>query len=97
MLEKAVEKNAKLKVQTELVGYDYDSAFPTLVANLSPVGLRGFVDSFVAAGGTAIGEAVQAALAPAAAKGRVRTVVLLTDGLPTVGITASEKIVAKSR
>jgi len=58
------------------------------------VGLRGFVESFVAAGGTAIGEALQTALAPAAAKGRVRTVVLLTDGLPTVGITASEKIVA---
>jgi len=43
-LVKATGKvNEDLKVQTELAGYDYDSAFPTLVANISPEGLRGFL------------------------------------------------------
>ena len=43
LLDQAVKASPDLAVQTELVGYDFDSAFPTLVANLSPVGLRGFV------------------------------------------------------
>jgi len=43
LLKKATKANAELKEQTELVGYDYDSAFPTLVASLSPDGLRGFI------------------------------------------------------
>ena len=43
LLNKTTAKDPDLEVQTELVGYDYDSAFPTLVAKLSPTGLRGFV------------------------------------------------------
>jgi SSS family solute:Na+ symporter len=43
LLEKATTEEPDLEVQTELVGYDYDSAFPTLVASLCPRGLRGFV------------------------------------------------------
>jgi len=43
LLKEATAQNAKLEVQTELVGYDYDSAFPILVAKLSPNGLRGFL------------------------------------------------------
>jgi SSS family solute:Na+ symporter len=43
LLETALATSPNLQVQTELVGYDYDSAFPTLIANLSPVGLKGFV------------------------------------------------------
>jgi len=39
----AAKANPELAVQSELVGYDYDSAFPTLVARLSPTGLKGFV------------------------------------------------------
>ncbi|HIQ20025.1 MAG TPA: sodium:proton symporter [Planctomycetes bacterium] len=43
LIEQALAKNSQLEVQTELVGYDYDSAFPQLVAGLSPPGLLGFV------------------------------------------------------
>jgi SSS family solute:Na+ symporter len=43
LLEEAADANPYLEVQTELVGYDYDSAFPELVAHLIPTGLRGFV------------------------------------------------------
>jgi len=32
-----------VKVQQELVGYDYDGAFPFLIRYLTPTGLRGFV------------------------------------------------------
>jgi SSS family solute:Na+ symporter len=43
LVKEAAKNNDKLEVQTELVGYDYDSAFPTLVNNLAPVGLKGFL------------------------------------------------------
>ncbi|MEE8451473.1 MAG: hypothetical protein V3R99_06135, partial [Thermoguttaceae bacterium] len=43
VIKAATNKNEDLDAQTELIGYDYDSAFPTLVANLVPTGLRGFV------------------------------------------------------
>lgn len=51
--------------------------------NLAP--LREFVDTFVARGGTSIEDALRQALAVPAAPGRVRTVVFLTDGKPTLG------------
>ncbi|HYW80198.1 MAG TPA: hypothetical protein VE890_11505, partial [Thermoguttaceae bacterium] len=43
VIKAATDKNKDLEAQTELIGYDYDSAFPTLVANLVPTGLKGFV------------------------------------------------------
>ena len=43
LLKTATAKNPKLETQTDLVGYHYDAAFPTLVAELSPNGLRGFL------------------------------------------------------
>jgi uncharacterized protein YegL len=55
--------------------------------------LRVFVDAAVDAGGTALGDAVQAAVATPATPGRVAMVVLLTDGEPTVGETSPAKIV----
>ncbi len=42
-LAKAAKKRPKWKVQTELIGYDHDAAFPTLVSRLAPFGLLGFV------------------------------------------------------
>jgi len=42
LIEEA-EKDEDIKVATELVGYDYDSAFPTLIAHLAPNGLQGFI------------------------------------------------------
>ena len=43
-LLKGVDKShPDVKVQQELVGYDYDGAFPLLIRYLTPVGLRGFV------------------------------------------------------
>jgi SSS family solute:Na+ symporter len=37
------KKNTNIKIQQELVGYDYDGAFPMLIRYLTPTGLRGFV------------------------------------------------------
>lgn len=39
----AKEKNPTLPVAQELVGYDYDGAFPLLIRYLTPSGWRGFV------------------------------------------------------
>jgi len=43
LVEKAAEKDRSLEVQQELIGYDYDGAFPLLIRYLTPRGLRGFV------------------------------------------------------
>ena len=43
MIAAAVQKNPVLPVSQELVGYDYDGAFPLLIRYLTPNGLRGFV------------------------------------------------------
>jgi SSS family solute:Na+ symporter len=43
LIESAVEKDASLEKQQELIGYDYDGAFPLLIRYLTPEGLRGFV------------------------------------------------------
>jgi SSS family solute:Na+ symporter len=43
LIEKATEQNPSLELQQELVGYDYDGAFPLLIRYLTPPGLRGFV------------------------------------------------------
>ncbi|MEN8149595.1 MAG: VIT domain-containing protein [Planctomycetota bacterium] len=47
--------------------------------------LAKFVNEFHSGGGTALGDALNAAVKVAPEPGRVRTVVFLTDGLPTVG------------
>lgn len=57
---------------------------------------RAFVDDFKAIGGTAIDDALQAALASfppqEERKGRAPFLIFMTDGLPTIGVTDIEKI-----
>ena len=43
ILDAAKKSHPKLVVSQELVGYDYDGAFPLLIRYLTPNGLRGFV------------------------------------------------------
>ncbi len=43
LIEAATKKTPTLQVQQELIGYDYDGAFPLLIRYLTPKGLRGFV------------------------------------------------------
>jgi len=43
LIHSAKETNSALQVEQELIGYDYDGAFPLLVRYLTPPGLRGFV------------------------------------------------------
>jgi len=43
LIETAAENDPSLSLQQELVGYDYDGAFPLLIRYLTPTGLRGFV------------------------------------------------------
>ena len=43
LLEEVAETHPDVEVQQELVGYDYDGAFPLLIRYLTPHGLRGFV------------------------------------------------------
>ncbi|MFZ2149168.1 MAG: sodium/solute symporter [Sedimentisphaerales bacterium] len=43
LLEGVDESHPDIEVRQELVGYDYDGAFPLLIRYLTPTGLRGFV------------------------------------------------------
>lgn len=43
LLKDIAETHPDIAVQQELVGYDYDGAFPLLIRYLTPTGLRGFV------------------------------------------------------
>ena len=43
LLKGVRESHPDVKVQQELVGYDYDGAFPLLIRYLTPNGIRGFV------------------------------------------------------
>ena len=43
LLETAKEQDSTLTEEQELIGYDYDGAFPLLIRYLTPPGLRGFV------------------------------------------------------
>ncbi len=43
LIAAAKQKNPALTVAQELIGYDYDGAFPLLIRYLTPNGLRGFV------------------------------------------------------
>jgi Ca-activated chloride channel homolog len=55
--------------------------------------LLAFVEKIEARGGTALGDALQQAMSVPETKGRVRTVVMLTDGRPTIGEDDPVKIV----
>lgn len=70
------------------------AAAPVVASPENLARLRDYVDTARAQGGTALGDALRAATDAPADAGRVSMVVLLTDGLPTVGITAPEEIVA---
>jgi len=59
--------------------------------------LAAFVAGFEAVGGTALGDALRAATDVPAVAGRVRTVVLLTDGRPTMGETDPAQVVQVAR
>lgn len=71
------------------------SPVPATKENLEK--LRAFVDAIAAGGGTALGEALETAMRVPAIEGRVRTVVFLTDGLPTVGEKDPAKLVRIAR
>ena len=43
LLEDVDETHPDIEVRQELIGYDYDGAFPLLIRYLTPTGLRGFV------------------------------------------------------
>jgi len=43
LLEGVDETHPDIEVRQELIGYDYDGAFPLLIRYLTPTGLRGFV------------------------------------------------------
>jgi len=43
LLEGVEDSHPDIQVRQELVGYDYDGAFPLLIRYLTPTGLRGFV------------------------------------------------------
>ncbi|NOZ22719.1 MAG: VWA domain-containing protein [Planctomycetes bacterium] len=53
-----------------------------------------FIDTFRAAGGTCISEALAAALTAKGKQGRPYNIVFMTDGKPTVGVTDINEIVA---
>ncbi len=43
LLQDVADSRSDVKVRQELVGYDYDGAFPLLIRYLTPNGIRGFV------------------------------------------------------
>lgn len=43
LLEGVAESHPNVEIRQELIGYDYDGAFPLLIRYLTPTGLRGFV------------------------------------------------------
>ncbi len=59
--------------------------------------LRVFVEAIRARGGTALADAVTFAASVPAAEGRVATSVLLTDGQPTIGVSAPAAIVGRAK
>ncbi|HEU5220356.1 MAG TPA: VIT domain-containing protein [Gemmatimonadales bacterium] len=57
---------------------------------------RGFVNGLAANGGTNLAGAVEAALAEASSAERMQVVMLLTDGLPSIGEQAPDRIAAEA-
>ena len=68
---------------------------PATAENLAR--LEEFVRGIEAGGGTALGDALVESTKGEAAAGRVRTVVLLSDGKPTIGETGSGPLVAVAK
>ena len=74
---------------------EYREGFtPATRANLAEA--ERFIEALAANGGTNLSGAVEAALAEPAEAGRLGIVLLLTDGLPTVGEQAPERIAAEA-
>lgn len=59
--------------------------------------LARFVAAATAGGGTALGDVIREVATTVKGAGRVNTIVLLTDGLPTVGVQDREQIVGFAR
>lgn len=57
---------------------------------------RDYIDALVARGGTNIDEAVSRGLAQAREEDRTSTVLVITDGAPTVGVTDAKEIVRRA-
>jgi Ca-activated chloride channel family protein len=57
---------------------------------------RGFVDGLVANGGTNLAGAVEAALSGTSENERMQVVMLLTDGIPSIGEQAPDRIAAEA-
>jgi Ca-activated chloride channel family protein len=58
---------------------------------------KAFVDGLRVTGGTFIDGALTAALAQKARKDRLHTILFITDGMPTVGVTGADDILANVR
>jgi Ca-activated chloride channel family protein len=78
---------------------DVESLFarPTRVSSESRARGLAFADDLVAAGGTAIDDALSAALTAKVDAGTPHTIIFLTDGRPTVGTTDIGQIVQNAR
>ncbi|MEW6741742.1 MAG: HEAT repeat domain-containing protein [Planctomycetota bacterium] len=70
---------------------------PVPVTEESRQRLREFLLGATAGGGTALGDVIRRACEAPKESGRAAMAVILTDGLPTVGETAPEKIIAFAR
>ncbi|MBI4879907.1 MAG: VWA domain-containing protein [Planctomycetes bacterium] len=81
---------------SDVVSRFADAPVPATGENLAA--LRRFVETAEAGGGTALGDAVQAACSAGGREdGRVGLAVFLTDGLPTAGETQPERIIECAR
>ena len=69
-------------------------AEPVMMTELNRMDLRKFLLGFTAGGGTALGDAVKQACAAPKTPQRSAMAVVLTDGLPTVGETEPNNIIA---
>ena len=73
------------------------SVYPVLPTEENLARLERFVGEIEAKGGTALGDAFALATRVEAVEGRIRAVVLLSDGRPTIGETSSAPLVALAK
>ncbi len=76
---------------------DAYAAAPVYVTDERRAELLAFVDATRAAGGTALGDALSFALGENVDPTHLRTIVVLTDGRPTVGVTDAAELVRTAR
>ena len=76
---------------------DAFAAAPAAMTAENRAALAAFVRDTDSGGSTALGDALDVALAEPVAPGRVRTIVLLSDGRATVGLTDTTQIVKRAR